>query len=167
MRKLIYILILFIAYAATCRQDSKFKKLIPAKPTGWVSDFEKNFTDEQVQFLDSMIWKHESETSNEISVVTLALDTVSIPSEKEFDQFSLTLFNQWGIGKKEKNNGVGIIFSNKLRKLRIEVGKGMESKLTNAEAKFIIDSLIIPEFKTSNYFAGTLKGLQAVIKEIQ
>ena len=86
---------------------------------------------------------------------------------KEFDQFSLELFKKWGVGKKEKNNGVGIIFSSKLRKLRIEVGKGMESKLTNAEAKYIIDSLIIPEFKRSAYFEGTLKGLQAVIKEIQ
>ena len=167
MRKPFYIFLVFIASSVGCSQSGKIKRLIPARPTGWVSDFEKNFTDEQVQFLDSMIRKHESETANEIAVVTLALDTVSIQSEKEFDQFSLTLFNKWGIGKKEKNNGVGIIFSGKLRKLRIQVGKGMESKLTNAEAKFIIDSLIIPEFKTSNYFQGILKGLQAVMNEIE
>ena len=167
MSKPFYIFILLIASSLTCRQDSKFKKLIPARPIGWVSDFEKIFTDQQVQFLDSMISKHESETANEIAIVTLALDTVSIRSEKEFDQFSLALFSQWGVGKKEKNNGIGIIISNKLRKLRIEVGKGMESKLTNAEAKFIIDSLMIPEFKRSNYFKGTMRGLQEVIKEIQ
>ena len=117
--------------------------------------------------LGSIIGEHESETTNEIAVVTLALDTASIRSVKEFDQFSLELFNQWGVGKKEKNNGVGIIFSKKLKKIRIEVGKGMESKLTNNEAKFIIDSLMIPEFKKSNYFEGTLKGLQEIIKEIQ
>ena len=167
MSKQFYIFILFIVSTVGCSPQSKFKKLIPARPMGWVSDFEKDFTDEQVKLLESIIGEHASATTNEIAIVTLALDTGSIKSEKEFDQFSLELFKKWGVGKKEKNNGVGIIFSSKLRKLQIEVGKGMESKLTNAEAKYIIDSLIIPEFKRSAYFEGTLKGLQAVIKEIQ
>lgn len=167
MRRSFSILILFIVTSAGFSQESKFKKLIPAKPIGWVSDFEKVFTDEQIKTLDSIIAKHEEESGNEIAIVTLALDSVTIKSVNDFEQFTLTLFNQWGIGKKQKNNGVGIIISQKLKKIRIEVGYGLESTLTNAEAKTIIDSIILPEFKRSNFFEGTLKGLQEIIKEIQ
>ena len=167
MRQSFYILILLIVAYVGCSQENRFKKLIPAKPIGWVSDFEKIFTDEQVQTLDSIIDEHETRSTNEIAIVTLALDSVAIKSEKDFDQFSLELYNQWGIGKKEKDNGVAIIIVRNLKRIRIEVGYGLEAKLTNAEAKIIIDSSIIPAFKRSDYFDGTLKGLLEVIKEIQ
>ena len=167
MKQSFYILILLIVSSIGCSQESNFKKLIPAKPIGWVSDFERKFTDEQVIILDSIIAKHEHETTNQIAIVTIELDSVSIKSTAQFEEFTLQLFNQWGVGQKEKKNGVAIIFSGKLRRVRIEVGFGLEAKLTNAEAKVIIDSIMIPEFKKSNYFEGTLKGLQEIIKEIK
>ena len=150
-----------------CSQKSKIEKLIPKEPIGWVSDFERNFSEEQINFLDSIIGLHENETSNEIAIVTLQLDSTDIESIEDFETLSLTLFTQWGPGKKEKNNGVGILFSKKLRKIRIEVGKGLESKLTNKEAKDIIDNIIVPEFKKSNYYEGIVKGLQEIIREIR
>ena len=148
-------------------QKSKIEKFIPKQPIGWVSDFENNFTEVQINFLDSVIAQHETETGDEIAIVTLQLDSVAIKSTEEFEALSLELFNQWGVGKNEKNNGVGIVFSKKLRKIRIEVGKGLESKLTDKEAKDIIDDIILPEFKKSNYYEGILKGLQEIIKEIR
>lgn len=167
MKHSLSISILLIVSLIGRSQDSTLKKLIPAGPIGWVSDFEKTFTAEQVNFFDSVIARHEKETTNQIAIVTIELDTISIKSIDEFEQFTLQLFNQWGIGQKDKANGVAIIFSKKLGKVRIETGFGLEAKLTNAEAKLIIDSLIIPEFKKANYFEGTLNGLQEIIKEIQ
>lgn len=167
MRQSFYILILLIVASVGCSQENRFKKLIPVKPIGWISDFEKVFTDEQIKTLDSIISEHEVKSSNEIAIVTLALDSVAIKSVKDFEQFSLELCKQWGIGKKEKDNGVAIIIVKNLKRIRIEVGYGLETKLTNTEAKIIIDSIIIPEFKRSNYFDGTLKGLLEIIKEIQ
>ena len=167
MRQSFYILILLIVSSVGCSQENRFKKLIPAKPIGWVSDFEKVFTDEQVKILDSIIGEHEARTTNEIAIVTLALDSVTITSAEDFEQFTLELCKQWGIGKKEKDNGVAIIIIKNLKRIRIEVGYGLETKLTNAEAKIIIDSSIIPEFKRSDYFDGTLKVLLEIIKEIQ
>jgi len=167
LRQSFYILILLIVASVGCSQENRFKKLIPVKPIGWISDFEKVFTDEQIKTLDSIISEHEVKSSNEIAIVTLALDSVAIKSVKDFEQFSLELCKQWGIGKKEKDNGVAIIIVKNLKRIRIEVGYGLETKLTNTEAKIIIDSIIIPEFKRSNYFDGTLKGLLEIIKEIQ
>src|SRR4030095_7151607 len=167
MRHSFYILIfLFISINVSAQKD-KFKKLIPIVPLGWVSDYEKNFSNEQLNILDSIIILHEKETSNEIAIVTLEIDTATIKSLEEFQEFGLELFNEWGVGKDEKNNGIVIVFSKKLRMIRIEVGEGLTTKLTDEEAKAIIDNLIIPEFKKTNYFDGILRGLLAIIKEIQ
>lgn len=113
-----------------------------------------------------MISIHERKTSNEVAVVTLRLDSTSISSEKEFQEFSVKLFNKWGIGKKGKNNGAGFFFSPRLKYLMIEIGQGLGTKLTNAEAQEIIDTIILPEFKRRAFFEGIVKGLEAVFREI-
>jgi len=162
-----YILIFLFTSLNSPGQPGKFKKLIPATPIGWVSDFEKDFSADQVNILDSIINLFENETSNEIAIVTVEIDTIAIKSLEEFEEFSLELFNEWGVGKDEKNNGIVIVFSKKLRMIRIEVGEGLTEKLTDHEAKAIIDNLIIPAFRKSNYFDGIIKGLSEIIKEIR
>lgn len=167
MRRLIHFLLfgtLFLTLA--CGQTSKFKKFVPKEPLGWVSDFENVFTASQVQTLDSIINHHSLEKGNQVAIVTLNLDSNSIHSLKEFEELTFLLFNQWGVGQKKLNNGVGIIFSRNLRMIRIEVGKGPTLKLTDEESKSIIDNTITPAFKKSGYYQGTLAGLQEVIKEI-
>jgi uncharacterized protein len=51
--------------------------------------------------------------------------------------------------------------------IRIDVGSGLKSKLANEEAQYIVDNIITPRFKKSEYYEGILEGLQAVIKEIK
>ena len=167
MRPSFYILIFLFISINISAQTEKFKNLIPATPIGWVSDFEENFSVEQLNILDSIISFHERETSNEIAVVSIEIDTAIIRTSDEFQEFVFELANQWGVGKHEKDNGIAIVFSKKSRMIRIEVGKGLIAKLTDGEARAIIDNLIIPEFKLSNYFDGILKGVSEIIKEVQ
>ena len=148
-------------------QKNKLEKLIPKEPIGWVSDFERVFTQQQIQALDSIIFLHSNDKGNQVAIVTLNLDSLSINSKEEFAELSLLLFNQWGVGEKNLNNGVGIILSRNLRMIRIEVGKGLILKLTNEEAQSIIENIIIPKFKKSDYYQGVLKGLQELINEIK
>jgi uncharacterized protein len=143
------------------------KSQIPQRTTGWVADFENIFTPEERYILDSLINSHELKYSHEVAIVTLSLDSTLINTSEEFADFSFTLFNQWGIGKKEKQNGIGILISTNLRKIRIETGMGLTGKLTDEEAKKIIDTIIIPEFKNGAYYQGTLYGLRAILKEIE
>jgi uncharacterized protein len=140
---------------------------IPERPTGWVSDFENIFTPEERFVLDSLINSQEEKNSNEVAIVTLTLDSMLVNTFEEFADFSMTLFNQWGIGKKEKQNGIGILISTNLRKIRIETGPGLIEKLTDEEAQNIIDTIILPEFKKGAYYAGTLNGLKAILNEIE
>jgi uncharacterized protein len=139
--------------------------VLPLK--GFVSDFENVFLPKQIQVLDSVVTSHEKETSNEIAIVSLTVDTNKVKDIQRFSKLTLDYARKWGVGKKDINNGICIIFSLKARMIRIEVGYGLESKLTNEEAQNIIDNIIVPLFKKGEYFEGVLEGLQAVIKEIK
>ena len=149
------------------KETASLQLIIPEKPISWVSDFEKLFTTEQSNYLDSLIHIYETSTGNEIAIVTLSLDTFQIENSQKFDDFSLALFNKWGVGKKDKNNGIGILISTKLKRIRIEVGKGLIKKLSDEEAKLIIDTQILPAFKKGEYYNGVLQGLIAIFKEIE
>ena len=137
------------------------------EPLGWVSDFENVFTDTEIITLDSIINQYEKRTTNEIAVVTYLFDSTIVKSGDDLSIFSLKLFKKWGVGKKKYDNGIGILFSTNRRMIRIETGKGLTEKLTNQEAKFIIDSIIIPQFSKSEYFIGIKKGLEAIFRELE
>jgi len=139
----------------------------PKEPIGRVSDFEKIFTPEQIIYMDSILSDEEKQTSNQVALVTLSLDSTQINNTVYFNNISLSLLNTWGVGQKGKNNGIVILIAKNLRKVRIEVGYGLEEKLTNKEAQGIIDSIIIPEFKKEDYYTGTLNALQAIFTEIK
>ncbi|MCX6319515.1 MAG: TPM domain-containing protein [Bacteroidetes bacterium] len=137
------------------------------KPTGYVNDFEKLLTAEQVKYLDSIIRAHEKQTTNQVVIATMELDSSFLQIPNSIDSFSLKLFNEWGVGTKEKNNGIGILVSANLRKMRIETGKGLTTKLTNDEAAAILKTYFFPRFKEQDYFGGLRDGVQAIMKEIQ
>lgn len=145
-----------------CQGDKKINFKFP-EPIGYVNDYEKIFSDEQIDSLTSIIKKHQEKTTNQIALVTI--DSFA-PYKTLFD-YSLDLFNTWGIGTKEKNNGVAIVFGKNIRQIRIMVGYGLEKKLKDEEAKRIIDDTIIPEFKKGGFYTGIKKGLLEVIKEIE
>ncbi len=75
--------------------------------------------------------------------------------------------NKWGVGKKDKNNGVVLVFGKKIREIRIQVGDGLVKKLTDDEAKKIVNETIIPNFKKGEFFNATKLGLIQIMKQIK
>ena len=112
--------------------------------------------------IDGILKKHEKETSNQIVVVILnSLNGYTI------EDFSYQLGRFWGIGQKDKNNGVLLVVSKEDRKVRIEVGYGLEGALTDKISHEIINYTIKPNFKANQYELGILKAvneIKAVIK---
>jgi uncharacterized protein len=141
-----------------------FYKQLLLKPLGWTSDFEHIFTAAQIRELDSIVSQFEKETTNEIAIVTI--DSTQTTKDK-FDDFIPGLHNNWGVGKKIKNNGIVIGISAGLRSIRISNGYGIEPKLSDTETKKIIDNIIVPEYKKGNYFEGTKKGLLLIMQKIR
>lgn len=166
---------LLVLFSSSCKQKVQDKKstgrltadipgaVAPPAPKGWVNDFDSLFTTAQATELDSLIHTFEKETGNEIAVVTIPANWVA---PENFNEYVLALANEWEVGKKN-NNGVVIGISNGLHKIRICNGYGIEKKITDAETKMILDSVVFPEFKENRLFEGTKMGMLALMKKIQ
>ncbi len=131
----------------------------PGKPVGFVNDFAGVLTPEQRQQIEVGLKEYTQKTSNELTVVTitnLGGDTIENYIEK--------LFKEWGIGKKGKDNGLLFLVSKDDRKIRLEVGYGLESVVTDAGTDKIIRTLVVPAFKNGDYFKGISDGTSAIMK---
>lgn len=131
------------------------------KPISWTNDYEDLYSDAEQTKLDSVITDFERETTFEIGIVTL--DTLKT-SKENFENLSLHFAQTWGIGKKDKDNGILIAISKGYRRIRIEHGNGIEKIITDDDTNKIIDNYFIPAFRNEDYFNGTFNGLIAIIK---
>lgn len=100
----------------------------------------------------------EKQTTDQLVVVTLK----SLQGET-IESYGVQLGRHWGIGQKEKNNGALLIVAVKERKVRIEVGYGLEGVLTDALTKVIIDSAIVPRFRAGDFPGGITAGTADLI----
>jgi uncharacterized protein len=131
------------------------------KPVSWTNDYENLYSDAEQTKLDSVITEFESETTFKIGIVTI--DTLKT-SKENFEKLSLHIAQTWGVGNKDKDNGILITISKGYRKIRIEHGNGIEKIITEDDTKTIIDNYFIPAFRKEQYFNGTLNGLIEIIK---
>lgn len=130
------------------------------KPVSWVTDLAGLFSSAQRNELDSMINDFEQQSTVEIAIITL--DTFCVAAES-FDALTLRIARQWGVGKKEKNNGILISISPGYRKMRVANGTGISKVLSDSDTKKLIDEHFTQYFKEGNYFAGTRNGLIALM----
>ena len=101
----------------------------------------------------------EQKTTDQLVVVTLkSLQGTSI------EDYGYQLGRRWQIGQKDKNNGVLLIVAPNERKVRIEVGYGLEGTLTDAITKLIIENSILPRFKVADFSGGIKRGVEDIIQ---
>jgi uncharacterized protein len=101
----------------------------------------------------------EQKTTDQLVVVTLkSLQGTSI------EDYGYQLGRRWQIGQKDKNNGALLIVVPSERKVRIEVGYGLEGALTDAVTKLIIESSILPRFKVADYPGGIKRGVEDIVQ---
>jgi uncharacterized protein len=97
------------------------------------------------------------------SGIQLVVATVSSLDGEEIEPYANALFRTWKLGEKDKNNGVLLLVAPKERRVRIEVGYGLEGTLTDALSKVIITNAIAPRFKTGDYGDGITRGVDDII----
>ncbi|RXJ65922.1 hypothetical protein CRV08_13905 [Halarcobacter ebronensis] len=130
--------------------------------TGRVVDDAKILNSSQKQTLTKLLKEEEKNSSNQIVIVTLeSLNGYDIAD------YGYQLGRHWGIGQKDKNNGVLLIVSMAEKKLRIEVGYGLEGALTDKISHEIIEYIIKPNFRSGNFYTGILKGTKAIIASVK
>jgi uncharacterized protein len=97
------------------------------------------------------------------SGIQLVVATVGSLDGQEIEPYANTLFRAWGLGQKTKNNGVLLLVAPNQKRVRIEVGYGLEGTLTDALTKVIITNAIAPRFKTGDFGGGIARGVDDVI----
>lgn len=109
--------------------------------------------------LSQMLKAHEQASTEQLVVVTLPdLQGYSI------EEYGYQLGRHWGIGQEGKDNGALLIVAKEERKVRIEVGYGLEGRLTDAQASVIINRVITPAFRKGDFQSGITNGAAAMLK---
>jgi uncharacterized protein len=112
--------------------------------------------------IDAKIAAHEAKTTDQIAVLTvpsLQGDTV--------EQFATAVFDAWKLGRKDRDNGVLVVVCPPERRLRIEVGYGLEGTLTDVAASRIIRNVITPRFKDNDFDRGLVEGIDAIVAALE
>jgi uncharacterized protein len=100
----------------------------------------------------------------EKSGIQLVVATVPSLQETDIETFANGLFRFWKLGEAKVNNGVLFLIAPNERKMRIEVGYGLEGTLTDALSKIIIATAVTPKFKTGDFGAGVERGVDGIIE---
>jgi uncharacterized protein len=129
---------------------------------GRVNDYAGILSDAAEHQIDVVLAELERTDSTQIAVLT-------IPSLKgdSLEDFSIRLAEQWKIGQKSNDNGAILLISKQDRKIRIEVGYGLEGKLTDLMTGRIIRNVIAPNFKSGDFDAGVVQGVSAMIGTVK
>ena len=136
------------------------EKVYPDKPNPprLVNDFAHILTAEQVNQLEAKLDDFAKTTSTQITIVSM-----SNLGGHDVEEYSVEVFNRWGLGEAGKNNGVLLLVSMDDHKAWITVGKGLEGVLTDARAGQIFRNELRPAFKANNYYQGFNEATDAII----
>lgn len=125
------------------------ENILNSKPEGYVADFAQILDGEEEQQIYLLSKVIDDKSKDQIAIVTV--ETLGLYS---IEEFSYKLLEKWGVGQKELNNGILIVLALKEKKVRIEVGYGLEPLITDSIAALIIQNHGLPYFRESNYGKG-------------
>ena len=155
------IVILTIIFSFFALQGIGFAQTKDAfpKPQGYVTDLAGLLTPQSIDHLTGLIRFVKQQTTAEIAVVT-----VKSMGSYTIEDYAVRLFETWGIGTKAKDNGVLLIVALRERKIRIEVGYGLEGAITDGTGGRIIREIITPSFKNGQFDQGIVAGTEAILR---
>ena len=130
--------------------------------TGRVVDLAHVLSGSEAEKLTADLQTHETNTGNQVVVLTMP----SLEGEP-FEPFAHRVATTWKLGQKGTDNGVLLLVALKERKVRIEVGYGLEGTLTDAKSAQIIRNEIVPRFRAGDMPGGIAAGAGAILKTIE
>jgi uncharacterized protein len=128
---------------------------------GRVNDTAHILSDKTIYALEDLLKAHEDSTSNQVVVLTIP----SLQGEP-LEEYSIKVVDTWKLGHKDQDNGVLLLIVRDDRKVRIEVGNGLEGDLPDITCGHIIRNEIVPRFRNSDYEGGIRAGVNAILGAI-
>ena len=154
-----------IAFAAllttSCAAEAEPKVEPALELTGRVVDAAGILSPEFEKQVTTRLARVEEDT-----LVQLVVATTPTLDGNNINEYSLDLANAWGLGDAKRNDGLLVLVAPKERRVRIEVGYGLEKAVTNDEAQTIIDKKILPHFRGGDFETGISKGVDELVQEV-
>ena len=152
---------IFLALFVTILAYSNSYALVEPTKDFYVNDYAGVLSETTKDYIMASSVRLAEETTAQIVVVT-----VENLEDRPLEEYATDLFRKFGIGDKEKNNGVLILLSVGDRKSRIELGYGMEGYISDAKSGRIQDQYMIPYYKKNDFDSGILNGYKALYNEV-
>lgn len=162
MNKILFAIFLSLQFLAGAQVLDKDGIPQAPSPPRLVNDFAELISMDNKEKLEEKLVAFNDSTSTQICVVT-----VNNIGDYSIEDYAVRLGRSWGIGQKDKNNGILILISKDDRKVDIEIGYGLEAYVTDYDSKDIIDNIIVPAFKQSNYYEGIDEATNRLIAQLQ
>ena len=129
---------------------------------GYVNDFAGLLSPAAKSQIETFLRNFDASDSTQVVVVTVP----NLQGEP-VDMVALQIAEAWKIGQKGKDNGALLLIGKEDRKMRIEVGRGLEGKLTDLLAGRIVDNEIAPRFKKGDFEGGIAAGVNAIAQSVR
>lgn len=130
--------------------------------TGRVVDNAEILSPDTRKRLAESLRRHEQKTGNQVAVLT-----VPTINGESVEEYAVRVFEHWKLGQKGRDNGVLVLIVPQDRRMRIEVGYGLEGVLTDVQASRIIRNLMTPRFRDGDFNGGVVRGVNAVIAQLE
>src|SRR5438093_4497235 len=152
-----YLILLFLVLHARSTPAVEVPKL-----RGRVNELAGLLTEEQARSLEAKLQDLETKDSTQVAVLIIP----SLEGEV-LEDFSVRVATAWKLGQKGRDNGALLLVAMRERKLRIEVGYGLEPTLTDAKSHRIIEDEILPHFRQGKFYDGIDAGVTAIIQVVR
>ncbi len=111
--------------------------------------------------------ERQAQTVEQITSAQLAIVTVASLENKTVDEYANDLFNSWEIGRRDRNNGVLFLFAPVEKRVKIEVGPGLEPLLPDSRCGAILDEFVIPAVKSGSIPLGIAQGTKELVRVLE
>jgi uncharacterized protein len=157
IKSIITLSILFFVCNVFSQDGFKIREK-PSEQTS-VYDLGEVFTKSEKEYLEQKLIKYSDSTSTQVVIAT-----IKTLNGDDIGLIGAEWLSKWGIGQKEKDNGILILLALEDRKIDIATGYGIEYLLTDLLSERIINRVMIPEFKKGSYFTGLDKGTTSIFE---
>ncbi|TMH84051.1 MAG: YgcG family protein [Betaproteobacteria bacterium] len=129
---------------------------------GRVTDLTGTLSAQQLRDLDSRLAAFERGKGSQVAVLMLPTT-----APETIEEYSIRVADAWKIGRARVDDGVILVVAKNDRKLRVEVGRGLEGAIPDAVAKRVVSDVIAPHFRSADFYGGIAAGTDAVMKLIE
>jgi uncharacterized protein len=155
--------LLLAVFFALLPARARAAEVIPPKPTGYFNDYAGVVSKASALRFNEELAQFERETSDQVVVAIFP----TMQTDSDIADYTQRVAQAWGVGQKDRRNGVVLFVFVQDRKMFIQVGYGLEGALPDATAFDITEYKIKPYFRNGNYEAGLAIGIDSIFKAIR